>query len=348
MQSYSTSALSSKYSNYTDYTTPMFNSGNTYKSETVINIENYKGHLMSQFIEITINITTGATPVVNLPFGLKIAKTFNLNSQSGVIQLITSELMEARLAEFIGTPTYDNIIRGLVSSLDSSTTKDYIVKIPLLWYFVEKGDVFMNGMLPKNKYNVTIINNDNLAAMGLGSGVTSVNSISYRIRNNYLKLPVAQMNNEITVRNGYNCYVQTEQIEYNQPQPFIGSLTCGYKTFENHFILKGNDGTTDYQITKIEINGPNGYLRVIEPETNYVLRGIGQDPTTSVSVPFGSRFENYETENYISYDPDRYPYTYKIYYSSSNPISILGAKLTILSEYHTKVNMEDGTVSMTE
>lgn len=356
MEYYTLAAPTQKYSNSTKRQYVSYKNGDVYNAEHIFKLEKNLGQIKNQFIKISISITTDKKDIpINFirPFGSSIIKTYELNSSSGILHSYSNLLLESRLALLKNTPLGNKIDSGQISEfiqgVISPTTETYTVTLPLMWFFTDtKNDFFTNSVNTNENYFMRFITNDSMVNMGLGTGFISVNSISIDLINECITLPIAQMNTLSFPTNGYSSFNEGPvNLPYLSTSAKI-SLKCIYKTFATHFIIKGNDGSSEFKIKSVTIRGPKGYHREITDTTNYSLWNnnnfYSQDLSTSFSVFFGSRYDNYDTENYICYDPQSTPYEAEIEFDEIYTGG--SAILYCISEYHTKFTVSNNMVSM--
>lgn len=348
MEYYTLAAKTQKYSDNTKVQPVSYKNGDVYNSEHVFKLEKNLGKIKNQFIEVTVNITTDVAPIVAIkPFGSSIFQLFSLNSSSGPLQSYSNYLLESRIALLKDTPLGNKINAGQIDEFVEDATQDYRIRLPLMWFFTDlETEFFTNTKNSNEEYFLYLLSNKNKESMGLGTGIISVNSISVKLITNSIKLPVEEMQINKTLKSGYNSFnEQSVDLVLGDSTASL-PLSCLYKTFATHFIIKGNDGTSEYKINKIVIKGPKGYYREITDKTNYSLWNnnnfYSEDLTTSFSVFFGSRNDGYDTENYICYDPQTTPYTVELEFDTIFTAS--GAVLHCVSEYHTKFVTENGMI----
>lgn len=321
---------------------PSFTTGNSFNDETNFILFKNKGKLVDPFIEITMTIETDAAPVIYNPFGTTITKIIELTSSSGVIQRITDRMIEARLSEIKDTPLYNKIMERLLNALVPSTTQDYTVKFPLFLFFTDKKEDFFTTTTNNNEnFKIRIVNNDSLNAMGLDTDVLSISNIRYKLKSHYIKTSVDLMQTEKVHKNGYNMFEDyNETISAGTTETKI-YLKCDYKVFNLHLNI--SSGVSDVQINRVVIDGPD-YHRDIKIDDNFSLSRNSNfdssDPTSFFTVPFGSRYDNYDTDNYITFDPEKSIYTATIY-CDAVPGGV-SYRLYAISEYHTKIITENG------
>ncbi len=327
---------------------PQFISPDIYNAEHTFILQKNKGQLKQQFLEATINITTGAVPKSILHFGTAICKRIDLMAQVGPIQTLTPQLIESKIALLEGTPLGNKINNGLVDKFELSTAFDYVVTLPLMWFFSDTvSEFFTTTTNDKEQFTVRVMTNDSMASMGLGLGVTSVNSISFKLISRYDQVTPALMTSDKALTDAYDLYQEkTTDLEQGSTSVTF-QLLCPYRVFYNHFRIVGNNGYKDYTINSVEIKGPFGVVMDLNHQTNYSLSSTetSEDYTTSFSIPYGSRTAGYDSPDYITFDDTMMP-TYATL-TFAEILEAGGAKLYCMSEYRTKLITSSGMVHRT-
>lgn len=346
MESFNNNAIMPAHTNNTYTQLYSFKSGDNESSEHNFTLQKNKGHLKQQFLDVTVNLTVGVGSTGLMYIGASFFKAIRLRSTSSIIQTLTDNLMESRLALLKDTPLGIKIKNGLLKNTDLVTGENNF-RIPLMWFFSEKSnDYLTNSYNSDETITVEALVNDSIAKMGFGPAITAVNSLKVKLINEYIKVPADKMPSMKPINNSYDlfnecnaCLVAAGETSIEVP------LKCGFKVFLVHFRMKLPTLYQDYSINKVVIKGSDGYYREVNSKSNYSLSDnvVSEDLTTSFSVPFGSRLDNYETKNYITFDPSKQVYTATVYFKT---LPVGGALLYIISEHHTRVIENDGFIKV--
>lgn len=315
---------------------PSYSTGGVYNRRDTFQLQKNKGHLKHQFIKITVSLSDFAEALE--PWGTSIIKEISLNSSSGPIQTLTNHLIESKIALLKDTPLGNKIESGLLKGLTTDGT--YTITLPLFWFFSERGEHLATSTHSSEQFSVSLLTGSDELDMSI---YATVNSLSFELISMYEEVVSSDM---LLIKNPTHATNLFQEDTLDLP---IGTtqirllLRCPYKVFHLHFLVRDVTGLTDYEITNVRLDGPLGYLLELNKDTNYTLTNDNEscDYTTSFTVKFGDKSDQYNSTEYITFGDSMTP----TYATITFDTILYESKLYAMSEYRTVIKTTNGMVS---